>query len=75
MASSLLQIRLDDELKSEANALFEALGIDLPTAIRMFLKRAVMIQGIPFPMTLPKDEYKAEDAIRAIQMANASAKK
>ena len=39
MASSLLQIRLDDELKSEANALFEALGIDLPTAIRMFLKR------------------------------------
>ena len=26
-------------------------------------------------MTLPKDEYKAEDAIRAIQMANASAKK
>lgn len=73
MASSLIQIRLDDELKSQACALYEALGIDLPTAVRMFIKRSVMIQGIPFSMSLPKQEYKAEQAVRAMQEISAQA--
>ena len=59
MASSLVQIRLDDDLKAEASALYDALGLDLPTAIRMFIKRSVMVNGIPFSMTLPVNEYKA----------------
>lgn len=67
MASSLVQIRLDDNLKSEASALYEALGLDLPTAIRMFIKRSVMVNGIPFSMTLPENEYKATRALRAMQ--------
>lgn len=74
MASSLIQIRLDDELKSEASALYEALGIDLPTAVRMFIKRSVMVRGIPFSMTLPKQEYKAEQAVRAMQEISIAAK-
>lgn len=74
MASSLVQIRLDDELKSEACALYEALGIDLPTAVRMF-KRSVMVKGIPFSMTLPKQEYKAERAVRAMREISEEASK
>lgn len=74
MASSLLQIRLDEELKSEASDLYEALGIDLPTAVRMFIKRSVMMKGIPFSMTLPKQEYKAERAVRAMQEISEAAK-
>ena len=76
MASSLVQIRLDDDLKAEASALYDALGLDLPTAIRMFIKRSVMVNGIPFSMTLPVNEYKATRALRAMQeisdAANAS---
>jgi DNA-damage-inducible protein J len=75
MASSLVQIRLDEELKAEASALYEALGIDLPTAVRMFIKRSVMVKGIPFSMTLPKQEYKSERALRAMQEISAEAKK
>lgn len=67
MASSLIQIRLDDDLKAEATALYEALGIDLPTAVRMFIKRSLMVKGIPFPMTLNEQQYKAESAIQAMQ--------
>ena len=67
MASSLVQIRLDDDLKSEASALHDALGLDLPTAIRMFITRSVMVNGIPFSMTLPANEYKATRALRAMQ--------
>ncbi len=67
MASTLVQIRMDEDLKAEASALYEELGIDLPTAVRMFIKRSVMVKGIPFSMTLPKEEYKAERAYRAMQ--------
>ena len=31
-------------------ALFERLGLDLPTAVRMFLKRAVYEDGVPFDL-------------------------
>lgn len=73
MASSLVQIRLDDDLKAEASALYDALGLDLPTAIRMFIKRSVMVNGIPFSMTLPVNEYKATRALQAMQEINEAA--
>ena len=48
---AMLQVRIDDELKNEESALYDNLGMDLSTAIRMFLKRSVMIGGIPFDVT------------------------
>ena len=65
--TSLIQIRVDSTLKEQASKLYEDLGIDLSTAIRMFLKRSVLINGVPFSMTLPKEDYKAERALRAMQ--------
>ena len=66
MATSLLQVRVEDSLKDEAARVFEDLGIDTSTAVRMFLKRAVMDNGIPFRMTLPKAPYAAERGYRAM---------
>jgi DNA-damage-inducible protein J len=66
MATSLLQVRIDDSLKEEAAKVFDNLGIDTSTAVRMFLKRSVMENGIPFKMTLPKEPYKAERGYRAM---------
>ena len=66
MATSLLQVRVEDSLKDQAAAVFENLGIDTSTAVRMFLKRAVMENGIPFRMTLPKAPYNAERGYRAM---------
>ena len=45
---AVLQVRVDDDLKNQASAIFNGLGIDLSTAIRMFLKKAVLERGIPF---------------------------
>ena len=45
---AVLQVRIDDELKNQASVIFNGLGIDLSTAIRMFLKKAVLERGIPF---------------------------
>ena len=68
MATSVMQVRVDDELKAQAAAIYEDLGIDLSTAIRMFLKRTVIQNGITFSMTLPRKDYKADRAVRAADM-------
>jgi DNA-damage-inducible protein J len=75
MSTSLLQVRVEDSLKDEANQIFEGLGIDMSTAVRMFLKRSVMENGIPFKMTLPKNIYNAERGYRAmVEIEEASEK-
>ena len=75
MATSLLQVRVEDSLKDQAAVVFENLGIDTSTAVRMFLKRAVMENGIPFKMTLPKTPYAAERGYRAMVEMSESAEK
>lgn len=75
MSSSVMQFRVDDELKSQATAVCEELGIDLPIALRMFMKRMVIANGIPFNMTLPRQDYKCNRAVRAMQAMGEAAKK
>ena len=75
MATSLLQVRVEDLLKEDAARVFENLGIDTSTAIRMFLKRAVMDNGIPFRMTLPKEPYRADRGFRAIREISEASEK
>jgi len=75
MATSLLQVRVEDSLKDEAAQVFEELGIDTSTAVRMFLKRVIMENGIPFSMTLPKTPYNADRGYRAmLEISDASEK-
>ena len=75
MATSLLQVRVDENLKSEASTIYENLGIDLSTAVRMFLKRSVLENGIPFAMKLPKTEYKSDRGLQALLEIGSDAEK
>ena len=61
MATSVVQFRIDDELKEQATEIYDKLGLDLSTAMRIFLKRSVAVRGLPFGMTL-SDEELASDA-------------
>ena len=56
MASTLVQIRVDEKLKDDAAAVYEHLGLDLSTAVRIFFKRSVAENGIPFSMKLSNTE-------------------
>ena len=49
MAKSI-QIRIDDATKTAADELFASLGMDLSTAVRMFLFASLRTNGIPFPV-------------------------
>ena len=46
--SANVSIRLDGNLKKQAEDLFGDLGINMTTAMTMFLRQAVREQGIPF---------------------------
>ena len=48
MAKVSTNISLDSELKKSAQELFSDFGLDLTTAVTMFLKQAVREQRIPF---------------------------
>lgn len=63
----VLQVRVDDELKKQANAIFEELGMDLSTAVRMFLKKSVSVKGIPFETTIDESGLEMERIIRELQ--------
>lgn len=47
-----ISIRVNDELKEKSRNLFEELGIDMSTAITMFLTKSVREGGIPFSVSL-----------------------
>ena len=53
----MIQIRVDDELKKTAEYFFKEIGLDLSSAIRMFLKKSCMARGLPFDPTIDEDNY------------------
>ena len=57
----LIQFKADKALKQEVTDIYEELGLDLPTAFRMFMKRSKQVRGLPFEAVLPKPVAKRED--------------
>ena len=56
---AILQVRVDDDLKNLATTLYNELGIDISTAVRMFLKKSLAVGGIPFDTKIDLDNLKA----------------
>lgn len=46
--NDLIQARIDKEEKKKASKVFEKIGIDISTSIRMFLKKSIKVNGLPF---------------------------
>jgi DNA-damage-inducible protein J len=60
-----LQIRLDDTLKDQAQAVVQDMGLDLSAAVRIFLAQVVKENGLPFrPTNEPFYSAKNQDALR-----------
>ena len=66
-------IKIDPDLKKESQILFEQLGLNLSTAINMFLRQSVREQAIPFRVGNPvpnSETLKAiEDARKGIGLS------
>jgi len=47
-----ITIRTDKEIKKEAQKLLSDLGLDMSTAVNMFLRQIIQKNGLPFNVTL-----------------------
>lgn len=46
-----MSIRMDRAVKEQSQQLFKALGMDMTTAINIFLRQALIKKGLPFEVT------------------------
>jgi DNA-damage-inducible protein J len=58
-----LNIRVDEELKRKAEAIFNELGLNMSTAMNMFLRYSVRYGGIPFDLRIEKPNEDTQAAI------------
>lgn len=65
MIQSVINVRMDDRLKNDFDALCGELGITMSTAITIFVKKAVREQRIPFDMAL--DPFYSKSNMAAIE--------
>ena len=52
MATTNLNIRIDKTIKDQAEEIFNELGLNMTTAVNMFLRTAIREHGIPFELKL-----------------------
>lgn len=59
MASSMLHVRMDDEIKRQATAALDAIGLSASDAVRMLFKRIIAEQAFPLELKVPNAETRA----------------
>lgn len=62
MATTNINVRVDEDLKKDVDSLLNDLGLTLSTAINIYLRQMVQTQSIPFAIKRYNDE--TEKAIR-----------
>ena len=63
MATVPTQIRIDETVKAQATSLFNDLGMDMSSAVNIFLRQCVLRGGIPFTVEVPNYNAKTLEAI------------
>lgn len=64
MTSTNLNIRTDKEIKEAAEKIYSSLGLNMTTAINMFLRASIRERGIPFELKL---NILTDETIEAIE--------
>ena len=64
--TTTLNLRINPNLKQNAEKVLSQLGVPMSTAIDMFLNQVVLVRGLPFSVTLPN----APGAIDATKMTD-----
>lgn len=70
---SYIQLRIDDKTKNSAKKVLDELGVDMSSAIKVYLRQIVINQGIPFKLVTENGFTPEEE--REILKASEEAKK
>ena len=62
-----INIRIDDNLKEKAELLFDELGLNMSTAINIFIRQSIRQGGIPFEITTRVDPFFSESNIKILE--------
>ena len=63
MATVPTQIRIDETVKAQANSLFSDLGMDMSSAVNIFLRQCLLRGGLPFTVEVPNYSQKTLEAL------------
>lgn len=63
MATAPTQIRIDADIKKQATDLFNDLGLDMSSAVNLFLHQCVLRGGLPFSVEMPRYNQHTLDAM------------
>ncbi len=67
-------IRMDSDLKAQADALFNELGMNLSTAFTIFVRQSLREGGIPFEIKLEQSEKKIISSVSETNKTDLSVK-
>ena len=62
-------IRVDRDLKEQADILFSNLGMNMTTALTVFLRKAIAEEAIPFQISAKKADFAPADITKAFEFA------
>ena len=62
--TTTLNIRINPELKTSAEALYNKFGITISDAVNMFLSKSLMENGLPFELKQPRYNEETEAAMK-----------
>ncbi len=65
MAQTNLTVRIDENIKQEAETLFNKIGLNLSSAINVFFRQAIREQAIPFALK-PYDDYYTGERLQRV---------
>ncbi len=65
--TSAINVNVDSKVKDEATAILKDLGLNMSTAINMFLVQVVKREGIPFEVTNPKPSKDMLEALEEVK--------
>lgn len=67
MSSVSMNIRMDKTIKEQAQELFSEFGLDMTTAINMFLRQSIREQKIPFELKLNIPNNETLEALNEVK--------
>ena len=67
MSATTMNIRVDSDIKNNAKEIFAELGMDLTTAVNIFLRQLIRHQGIPFELKISVPNKETIEAINEVK--------
>jgi DNA-damage-inducible protein J len=66
MAQTNINIRIDEGLKTQAESLFNELGMNMTTAFNIFVRQALRQRKIPFEISAESDPFYSESNMKVL---------